>query len=421
MPTETKRCSCALADPVANPATGGERIDYGYLTLAHTNGDIYVHFRNANVLAVGDVASPLRDPALDYLTGAWIGGRVSAMDRLLSLYEERRFVLLELTADVPELARAVHERDVPEAGRSVRQYRRQFWIPAAAGLLGGIAVVAFLFLARERILTFAESRLDNVEQQMSALETQVARATAAGDATEVARLSAQRPALEDERATRLERRNYAERIQATNAPIAILNAVLFMTAALLGYLKVRDSVTAADPQDPRLTDLRERRRELRALIVRDRERVRDADRDARAALAWAEFLSQSRPFEDWEGRRDRLGQARKQFQGLFFFNDLATFGQFTGRRAIQEWIAHGARMIRTLPTSVKAPLRRPAKVSSAPCRIMSATRMESRTTTRAIRAPAWQRPMSPVRASWCARRCNSSATPILRKTRSSTT
>lgn len=30
-----------------------------------------------------------------------------AMDRLLSLYEERRFVLLELTADVPELARAV--------------------------------------------------------------------------------------------------------------------------------------------------------------------------------------------------------------------------------------------------------------------------------------------------------------------------
>jgi AcrR family transcriptional regulator len=30
-----------------------------------------------------------------------------AMDRLLALYEERRFVLLELTADVPELARAV--------------------------------------------------------------------------------------------------------------------------------------------------------------------------------------------------------------------------------------------------------------------------------------------------------------------------
>src|SRR6185503_11331085 len=59
--------------------TGGEQIDYGYLTMAHTNGDIYVFFKNSNVLAVGDVASPLRDPALDYLTGAWIGGRVDSM------------------------------------------------------------------------------------------------------------------------------------------------------------------------------------------------------------------------------------------------------------------------------------------------------------------------------------------------------
>src|SRR5688572_13371783 len=30
--------------------TDSEQIDYGYLPLAHTNGDIYVFFRNANVL-----------------------------------------------------------------------------------------------------------------------------------------------------------------------------------------------------------------------------------------------------------------------------------------------------------------------------------------------------------------------------------
>jgi glyoxylase-like metal-dependent hydrolase (beta-lactamase superfamily II) len=69
--------------------TGGEQIDYGYLPLAHTNGDIYVFFRNANVLAVGDVASPLRDPALDYFTGAWIGGRMDAMDILLKVANEQ--------------------------------------------------------------------------------------------------------------------------------------------------------------------------------------------------------------------------------------------------------------------------------------------------------------------------------------------
>jgi cyclase len=67
---------------------GAEQIDYGYLPLAHTNGDIYVYFKTSNVLAVGDVASPLRDPALDYFTGAWIGGRLDAMDQLLKLANE---------------------------------------------------------------------------------------------------------------------------------------------------------------------------------------------------------------------------------------------------------------------------------------------------------------------------------------------
>jgi cyclase len=72
---------------------GSEQIEYGYLPLAHTSGDIYVFFRSSNVLAVGDVASPLRDPALDYFTGAWIGGRVDAMDILLKLSnDETRIV-----------------------------------------------------------------------------------------------------------------------------------------------------------------------------------------------------------------------------------------------------------------------------------------------------------------------------------------
>ena len=60
---------------------GGEQIEYGYLMVAHTAGDIYVYFKDANVLAVGDVASPVNDPELDWITGASISGRVSAMDR----------------------------------------------------------------------------------------------------------------------------------------------------------------------------------------------------------------------------------------------------------------------------------------------------------------------------------------------------
>ena len=72
---------------------GVERIDYGYLIEAHTSGDIFVYFRDSNVLAVGGVASPVRDPQLDYFTGAWIGGRVDAMSRLLEMSDpETRIV-----------------------------------------------------------------------------------------------------------------------------------------------------------------------------------------------------------------------------------------------------------------------------------------------------------------------------------------
>jgi glyoxylase-like metal-dependent hydrolase (beta-lactamase superfamily II) len=96
--------------------TGGEQIDYGYLTLAHTNGDIYVFFRNANVLAVGDVASPLRDPSLDYLTGAWIGGRVDAMDILLKLANDQTRIV-PAYGPVMSKAELKSERDMMEEVR----------------------------------------------------------------------------------------------------------------------------------------------------------------------------------------------------------------------------------------------------------------------------------------------------------------
>jgi cyclase len=96
---------------------GNEQIDYGYLPLAHTSGDIYVFLRTANIIATGDVASPLRDPALDYFTGAWIGGRLDAMDTLLKLSNEQtRFV----PAYGPVMTRAEFkaERDMMEEVRA---------------------------------------------------------------------------------------------------------------------------------------------------------------------------------------------------------------------------------------------------------------------------------------------------------------
>ncbi len=69
------------------------RVDYGYLLEAHTDGDIYVHFRDANVIAVGDAVSPARDPELDWFGGGWLGGRVDSLKLLLDVSDgATRFV-----------------------------------------------------------------------------------------------------------------------------------------------------------------------------------------------------------------------------------------------------------------------------------------------------------------------------------------
>ncbi len=64
---------------------GGETIDYGYLPQAHTDGDIYVFFKQANVLVAGDVLSAGSYPVLDYCTNGWIGGMANATQTLLDL------------------------------------------------------------------------------------------------------------------------------------------------------------------------------------------------------------------------------------------------------------------------------------------------------------------------------------------------
>jgi glyoxylase-like metal-dependent hydrolase (beta-lactamase superfamily II) len=53
---------------------GTEVIEYGFVSQANTDGDIYVYFTDANVLVVGDMVGGEGYPMLDYVTGGWIGG-----------------------------------------------------------------------------------------------------------------------------------------------------------------------------------------------------------------------------------------------------------------------------------------------------------------------------------------------------------
>ena len=121
---------------------GNERIEYGYLIEAHTSGDIYVFFRDSNVLAVGDVASPARDPELDYLTGAWIGGRVDAMDRLLKLADANTRIVPGFGPVMTRTELQV-ERDVMKTiyDRTVDRVREGDYVEdmLKAGVMNGLA------------------------------------------------------------------------------------------------------------------------------------------------------------------------------------------------------------------------------------------------------------------------------------------
>ena len=73
----------------AEKTIGGRHIEYGYLIEAHTDGDAYVYFRDANVIAVGDAIAPERDVELDWWGGGWLGGRVDSLKQLLALTDAR--------------------------------------------------------------------------------------------------------------------------------------------------------------------------------------------------------------------------------------------------------------------------------------------------------------------------------------------
>jgi glyoxylase-like metal-dependent hydrolase (beta-lactamase superfamily II) len=77
-PTKTTRTTGSLS-------FAGQEVAYGYLPAAHTDGDLYVHFPQADVIAAGGPVSATTWPLLDWRNGAWLGGLVRAHETLAGL------------------------------------------------------------------------------------------------------------------------------------------------------------------------------------------------------------------------------------------------------------------------------------------------------------------------------------------------
>jgi glyoxylase-like metal-dependent hydrolase (beta-lactamase superfamily II) len=68
---------------------GGQIIECQHLGQAHTDGDISVFFRGANVLVAGDMLSVGKYPIPDVVSGGWLGGMMTASKTMLDLVNEQ--------------------------------------------------------------------------------------------------------------------------------------------------------------------------------------------------------------------------------------------------------------------------------------------------------------------------------------------
>jgi glyoxylase-like metal-dependent hydrolase (beta-lactamase superfamily II) len=112
LPTETFRTTSG------EMTYAGERIEYGLLTQAHTDGDLFVHFKNANVLAVGDAVQPGRLPTLDWFCGGWIGGMQNAQKALLDRADDT-------TKIVPASGPVMSKADLQESHATIVKIREK--------------------------------------------------------------------------------------------------------------------------------------------------------------------------------------------------------------------------------------------------------------------------------------------------------
>jgi glyoxylase-like metal-dependent hydrolase (beta-lactamase superfamily II) len=63
---------------------GDRLVAFGRLPNAHTDGDVFVHLVDEDVLAVGGAVTATGYPLMDYSTGGWLGGVVDASRVLMN-------------------------------------------------------------------------------------------------------------------------------------------------------------------------------------------------------------------------------------------------------------------------------------------------------------------------------------------------
>jgi len=71
----------------------GEEISVFHVERAHTDGDVVIHFKKANVIHMGDVYWEGYYPFIDISAGGSIGGVIEAVDHVLPMADQNSFII----------------------------------------------------------------------------------------------------------------------------------------------------------------------------------------------------------------------------------------------------------------------------------------------------------------------------------------
>jgi cyclase len=71
----------------------GDEIRGVHVAPAHTDGDVFIHFRRANVIHTGDIVFAGRYPFIDLDSGGSVAGVIAAVERMLELADDRTRII----------------------------------------------------------------------------------------------------------------------------------------------------------------------------------------------------------------------------------------------------------------------------------------------------------------------------------------
>ncbi len=200
---------------------------------------------------------------------------------------------------------AIQPKDEPSVEFGLRSHRRQAWLPLAAGSLGIVLVLAFLFLSRAQLDRVTETRVTAATRQVDQLETNLQNANGQNDYDAAQKIEGQ---LVDAQAVKDQRQSsadYASGISAMNFPIFLLNSVLVIVATAGAYLESNARIETR-LADPKTSALQARLSSFQLEALTHRQKLRALDSDIQASLAKARYLAKSLPLRDWQAKAKRL-------------------------------------------------------------------------------------------------------------------